>query len=141
MNTSHFYVLASDACDNVHTQFLRFIGAIDKTNVDIVKKYIADSINPSTLHVNIDFEKMTFISTTALSVIVRISKVIINRNGSLTLSKLDDYFIELFNLSGIGRLFDIFPGTDGYTAMLSLERCRSYLEEYQDVMIHSTSGV
>jgi anti-sigma B factor antagonist len=74
---------------------------------------VADSIMPliengDEPNLVIDFEKVEFCSSAVLGLLIRISKKIYQKNGSLGLCSISSSIFEIFQITRLNTIFDIY---------------------------------
>ena len=68
----------------------------------------------------IDFSNVKFLTSSALGLLIRISKKIYEKNGKLRLCAIDKKIMEVFRITRLDRIFEIFPDQD--EALVGLKR-------------------
>jgi len=66
---------------------------------------IVEEITP--LNVVLNFEKVKFLSSAVLGLLIRISKKIYERGGNLRLCSINSKIFEIFKITRLNRIFDI----------------------------------
>ena len=67
----------------------------------------------------IDFSNVKFLSSAMLGLLIRVSKRIYESHGRLKLSSIDPKIYEVFKITGLDKIFDIYPGSAEAIADLS----------------------
>lgn len=68
----------------------------------------------------IDFTNVKFLTSSALGLLIRISKKIYEQNGKLRLCAIDPKIMEVFRITRLDKIFEIFPNQDD--ALIGLKR-------------------
>ena len=84
-------------------------GRIDSANADEFGEAIKTAIEESDRAVILDFEKLTYISSAGLRVILLTAKTLGNRNAKFALCSLSDPVREVFEISGFDKIIAIHP--------------------------------
>ena len=67
----------------------------------------------------IDFSNVKFLSSAMLGLLIRVSKKIYECQGRLKLSSIDPKIYEVFKITGLDKIFDIYPNSAEAVAGLS----------------------
>jgi len=67
----------------------------------------ADKIN-----LILDFSNVKFLSSAVLGLLIRVSKKIYERDGQLRLCKISPRIYEIFKITRLTKIFDIYPDRD-----------------------------
>ena len=67
----------------------------------------------------IDFSNVKFLSSAMLGLLIRVSKRIYESHGRLKLSSIDPKIYEVFKITGLDKIFDIYPSSTEAVADLS----------------------
>lgn len=68
----------------------------------------------------VDFSLVKFMTSAALGLLIRISKKIYEKNGKLRLCGIDPKIMEVFRITRLDKIFEIYPDRD--EAMIGLKR-------------------
>jgi len=68
----------------------------------------------------IDFRNVKFLSSAVLGLLISISKRVYDRQGKLRLCNITPHIYEIFKITRLINVFDIYADLDGATADLSL---------------------
>jgi anti-sigma B factor antagonist len=68
----------------------------------------------------IDFSNVKFLTSSALGLLIRISKKIYEKGGKLRLCAIDAKIMEVFRITRLDKIFEIFPDQD--EALVGLKR-------------------
>ena len=67
----------------------------------------------------IDFSNVKFLSSAMLGLLIRVSKKIYECHGRLKLSSIDAKLYEVFKITGLDKIFEIYPSSAEAVADLS----------------------
>jgi anti-sigma B factor antagonist len=70
----------------------------------------------------LDFSAVKFLSSTVLGLLIRASKKIYERDGQLRLCKISPRIYEIFKITRLTKIFDIYP--DRAAAVASFEKAQ-----------------
>jgi anti-sigma B factor antagonist len=87
-------------------------GEIDIYSAPEFKEVLVNGIEGGAKRVVVDLSRVTFIDSTALGVLVSGAKRVRPRNGSLDIVCTDENIIRIFEITGLDRIFGIFPSRD-----------------------------
>lgn len=68
----------------------------------------------------VDFSNVKFLTSSALGLLIRISKKIYEKGGKLRLCAIDSKIMEVFRITRLDKIFEIFP--DQEDALVGLKR-------------------
>lgn len=84
-------------------------GEIDIYSAPEFKEVLVNGIEGGARRVIVDLSQVTFIDSTALGVLVSGAKRVRPRNGNLDLVCTDENIIRIFEITGLDRIFGIYP--------------------------------
>lgn len=84
-------------------------GRIDGSNAVEFEAAIRAAIMESDRAVIMDFEKLSYISSAGLRVILLVAKFLQNRDTKLVLCSLSDPVREVFEISGFDKILPVLP--------------------------------
>ena len=87
-------------------------GEIDIYSAPQFKEVLVNGIEDGARRVVVDLTGVTFIDSTALGVLVSGAKRVRPRNGSLDIVCTDENIIRIFEITGLDRIFGIYPSRD-----------------------------
>jgi anti-sigma B factor antagonist len=102
-----FRVAYEAAADDVGVVILE--GEIDIYSAPEFKEVLVNGIEGGAKRVIVDLSGVTFIDSTALGVLVSGAKRVRPRNGNLDIVCTDENIIRIFEITGLDRIFGIFP--------------------------------
>lgn len=68
----------------------------------------------------VDFSNVQFLTSSVLGLLIRISKKIYETQGKLRLCSINPKILEIFRITRLDKIFEIFPNVD--EAMIGLKR-------------------
>jgi anti-sigma B factor antagonist len=71
------------------------------------------------LNMILDFCNVSFLSSAVLGLLIRISKKVYERQGQLKLCKINPKIYEIFKITRLTNIFDIYPDLKSATESLS----------------------
>jgi len=84
-------------------------GDLDSSNAQEVIKFVQNlSENQGLVHLVADFSKLRYINSTGLGTILRISKMLIAKNGSFKIASPNENVFEIIEIVGANRLLDVY---------------------------------
>lgn len=87
-------------------------GEIDIYSAPQFKEVLVNGIEGGARRVIVDLTGVTFIDSTALGVLVSGAKRVRPHNGSLDIVCTDENIIRIFEITGLDRIFGIYPTRD-----------------------------
>src|SRR4051794_12647965 len=87
-------------------------GAVDLYTAPEIKQQLLVQIAEGGKHVIVDFSSTTFIDSTTLGVLVGGVKRLRTNDGQLTLVCSDRNITKIFEITGLDRVFTIYPTRD-----------------------------
>jgi anti-sigma B factor antagonist len=94
-------------------------GEVDLYTAPEFKQQLLDVIAKGAKHVVVDFSDTTFIDSTTLGVLVGGVKRLRTNDGQLSLVCSDRNITKIFEITGLDRVFTIYPSRDEAVAALS----------------------
>ncbi len=71
---------------------------------------------PAPSNIVLDFDNVRFLSSAVLGLLIRISKKVYEQNGRLRLCNISPNIIEVFKITRLTKVFDIYPDIASATA-------------------------
>ena len=87
-------------------------GEIDVYTAPRLRQAIVDLVDGGAAHVVVDMEKVDFLDSTGLGVLVEGLKRIKGRNGTLSIVATQDKILKIFDITGLNKAFPIHPSVD-----------------------------
>jgi len=88
-------------------KLVRFIGDLDATNVENVLEQIVGLFNEGFVKVVADFEKLRYVNSTGLGILLHFSKTAKERNGHFQIANVNENVYEIIEIIGAITLLDI----------------------------------
>lgn len=79
------------------------IGALQDSIMSVIESA------PGGMNLILDFSKVRFLSSAVLGLLIRISKRVYQRDGQLRLCNISPKIYEIFKITRLTRIFDIYP--------------------------------
>jgi anti-sigma B factor antagonist len=93
-------------------------GEVDLYTAPEFKQQLLEVINQGATHVIVDFTNTTFVDSTTLGVLVGGVKRLRTNDGQLALVCSDRNITKIFEITGLDRVFAIYPARDAAIAQL-----------------------
>ena len=87
-------------------------GEIDVYTAPRMRQAIVDLVDAGSLNIVVDMEKVDFLDSTGLGVLVEGLKRVKTRGGNLTLVATQDKILKIFDITGLNKAFPIFSTRD-----------------------------
>ncbi len=84
-------------------------GRLDLANGNKLKDEIKDVLNSGKTAIHLNMKDLEFVNSSGLGAMVSIMKEIRLQHGRLTLSDMADYVREVFDITQLSHIFEIFP--------------------------------
>ena len=88
---------------------LTFDGNLDSLNVQKVSQQFDDLLQSSSIHLIADFQKLRYINSTGLGILLQVSKRVKDQSSSFSLCHIASTIQEIIDLVGVTPLLDIYP--------------------------------
>jgi len=82
------------------------IGALQDSIMSVIESA------PGGMNLILDFSKVRFLSSAVLGLLIRISKRVYQRDGQLRLCNINPKIYEIFKITRLTRIFDIYPDVE-----------------------------
>ncbi|MGL5980678.1 MAG: STAS domain-containing protein [Phocaeicola sp.] len=82
-------------------------GRIDTTNAKEFEKAVVDVLSSDKLELEVDCEKLTYISSSGLRIFLVLQKNTNTKKGQLVLKSLNANILEVFRMTGFASIFTI----------------------------------
>lgn len=89
---------------------LKLSGRLDLNSGTVLKEQVKKLFAKNTTSVHLNMAEVEFINSSGLGALVSIMKEARTRRGRLTLSNLATYVQEIFEITQLSHIFEIFPG-------------------------------
>jgi anti-sigma B factor antagonist len=87
-------------------------GEIDVYTAPRLRQAIVDLVDAGSFRLVVDMEKVDFLDSTGLGVLVEGLKRVKNRNGSLSIVATQDKILKIFDITGLNKAFAIHASVD-----------------------------
>lgn len=93
-------------------KLVKFIGDLDATNVETVLEKVCNLFNDGYLNIVADFEKLRYVNSTGLGVLLHFSKSAKEKNGSFKIANVNENVYEIIEIIGATSLLEIYDDLD-----------------------------
>jgi len=83
-------------------------GDLDSSNAQDIIKYVQGLSKDGLVHLVADFSKLRYINSTGLGAILRISKMLISREGSFRIANPNESVFEIIEIVGANKLLNVY---------------------------------
>ena len=90
----------------------KLIGRLDSTTSPEFEKKISRAIADGFNQILVDFEKLEYLSSSGLRVLLKVSKLLKKSEGKLVLCSMADYIKEIFEISGFDTFLPILDNVN-----------------------------
>lgn len=87
-------------------------GEIDVYTAPRMRQAIVDLVDAGSLNIVADMEKVDFLDSTGLGVLVEGLKRVRTRGGNLSLVVTQDKIVKIFDITGLNKAFPIFSSLE-----------------------------
>ncbi len=87
-------------------------GEIDVYTAPRMRQAIVDLVDAGSLNIVVDMDKVDFLDSTGLGVLVEGLKRVKTRNGTLSLVVTQDKILKIFDITGLNKAFPIHASLD-----------------------------
>lgn len=94
-------------------------GEIDVYTAPLLREHLDDHIALGRHHLVVDLEDVSFMASTGLGVLVGRLKLVRVANGTLRLVCSNERILNVFSITGLDKVFQIFPSVDDALASSS----------------------
>jgi anti-sigma B factor antagonist len=115
----NFDIKTEQLSDNAYV--ISLAGEVDLYTAPEFKQQLLEVIGQGATHVIVDFTSTTFIDSTTLGVLVGGVKRIRANEGQLSLVCSDRNITKIFEITGLDRVFSIYPTRDEAVAQAGSE--------------------
>jgi anti-sigma B factor antagonist len=91
-------------------------GEIDVYTAPRLRQAIIDLVEGGATRIVVDMEKVDFLDSTGLGVLVGGLKRVRVKDGSLSIVTTQDKILKIFDITGLNRVFAIHPSVDAAVA-------------------------
>jgi anti-sigma B factor antagonist len=83
-------------------------GEIDVYTAPLLRQKLVDLVDEGALNIVVDMEKVDFLDSTGLGVLVEGLKRVKTRGGNLTLVITQDKILKIFDITGLNKAFPVY---------------------------------
>jgi anti-sigma B factor antagonist len=87
-------------------------GEIDVYTAPVLREHLDEHITAGHHQLVVDLESVSFMASTGLGVLVGRLKLVRAANGTLRLVCSNDRILSVFSITGLDKVFQIFPSVD-----------------------------
>lgn len=109
---SQIELLYEDIKDKPGAKLVRFVGDLDATNVENVVEKIFSLLNEGTMNIVADFEKLRYVNSTGLGILLHFSKSAKEKGGCFKIANVNENVYEIIEIIGATTLLDIYDELD-----------------------------
>ncbi|WP_406829412.1 anti-sigma factor antagonist [Pedococcus sp. KACC 23699] len=91
-------------------------GEIDVYTAPLLREVLDKQVAAGRTTLVVDLEHVTFMDSTGLGVLVGRLKLVRGQNGSLRIVSAQDRILKVFKITGLDKVFHIFPSVDEATS-------------------------
>jgi anti-anti-sigma factor len=91
-----------------NAKLVRFIGDLDATNVETVIEKTFNLLNDGYVNIIADFEKLRYVNSTGLGILLHFSKSAKEKGGSFKIANVNENVYEIIEIIGATSLLEIF---------------------------------
>lgn len=110
--------ITSEACGEATVVHVG--GEIDVYTAPLLREHLDEHIASGRIHLVVDLGGVTFMASTGLGVLVGRLKLVRAANGSMRLVCSSDRILSVFSITGLDKVFKIFPSVDDALAATPL---------------------
>jgi anti-sigma B factor antagonist len=93
---------------------------LEEMDIQALQASIMSVVDPSDrINLILDFGNVRFLSSAVLGLLIRISKRIYERDGQLRLCNINPKIFEIFKITRLNKIFDIYKDVESATENLS----------------------
>lgn len=83
-------------------------GDLDTFNAQEIIKYVQEMSKSGLVHLVADFSKLRYINSTGLGAILRISKMLVSKEGSFRIANPNESVFEIIEIVGANKLLNVY---------------------------------
>jgi anti-sigma B factor antagonist len=99
-------------------KIVEFAGDLDATNVENVLEKIMSLMNEGFVKLVADFEKLRYVNSTGLGILLHFSKIAKEKAGCFKIANVNEHVYEIIEIIGATTLLEIFDSVDEALATL-----------------------
>lgn len=93
-------------------RIVRFVGDLDATNVEGVVEEIFGLLNEGTLNIVADFDKLRYVNSTGLGILLHFSKSAKEKGGCFKIANVNENVYEIIEIIGATTLLDLYDDVE-----------------------------
>jgi anti-anti-sigma factor len=101
-----------------NAKLVRFVGDLDATNVETVIEKTFNLLNDGYVNIVADFEKLRYVNSTGLGILLHFSKSAKEKGGSFKIANVNENVYEIIEIIGAASLLEIYDELDEAVAAL-----------------------
>jgi anti-anti-sigma factor len=94
------------------SKIVEFVGDLDATNVESVLEKIVALMNDGTVKLVADFEKLRYVNSTGLGILLHFSKMAKEKDGCFKIANVNEHVYEIIEIIGATTLLEIYDNTE-----------------------------
>ncbi len=102
----------SDINSHKDAKVVAFVGDLDATNVENVLEQITDLFNNGFVRIIADFEKLRYVNSTGLGILLHFSKTAKERDGCFKIAVINENVYEIIEIIGAITLLDVYENVN-----------------------------
>ena len=91
-----------------NAQLVKFAGDLDATNVEDVVEKIFALLGKGLVHIVADFEKLRYVNSTGLGILLHFSKSAKEKGGSFKICNVNENVYEIIEIIGATTILEIY---------------------------------
>ena len=99
----------SQNVNNQDVHILRLEGYVDAHTFTEFEEELTQLVESGKYHLLLDLEKLTYINSTGLGLLMATFRQVRQHSGDLVIAKMSDKITNIFNLLGFSRLISTYP--------------------------------
>ena len=107
-----------DIKDRRDSKLVKFVGDLDATNVEDVLEKITNLLYDGYTNVVADFQKLRYVNSTGLGILLHFSKSAKEKGGSFKIANVNENVYEIIEIIGAMSLLEIYDDLDEALASL-----------------------
>lgn len=108
-----------DIKDHSNVRLAKFIGDLDATNVESILEQITNLRNDGITKIVADFEKLRYVNSTGLGILLHLSKIAKESDGFFKIANVNENVYEIIEIIGAATLLEIYDTVDDAVASIN----------------------
>jgi len=101
-----------DIAGKPDAKIVEFVGDLDATNVENVLEKIVALMNDGFIHIVADFEKLRYVNSTGLGILLHFSKMAKEKGGCFKIANVNEHVYEIIEIIGATTLLEIYENVE-----------------------------